>query len=282
MRIESGDTALVTGGSRGMGLHIVRALARRGVRLVIAARSAEALAQVQAELRQTGAEVATVVADLGDRASVEALAEAATRAYGRIDILVNNAGVETALAYEHRSLDDIEQTLAINLGGPLLLTRLLLPQMLQNGRGHIVSIASAAGVIPTAYEEPYAASKAGLVAFMRSLRLTAQDCGWPVGASVICPGFMTGTGMYENTRRSFGGAAPKLAGTMDAAALGDAVIRAVERDLPDLYLMPGPARLNAATGIVAPRFFEWLMRAFDVAAFFRNAARQRLDQARTP
>lgn len=275
MDIRSGDTALVTGASKGMGLHIVRALAARGVRFVIAARTADALAATAAEIRALGCEVTVVTADMGDRASVEALAAQALAAYGGVDIVVNNAGVESALRFDQRSLDDIDSMIAINLTGPMLLSRLLLPRMLERGRGHFVNISSAAGVVPTAYEEVYSGSKAGLMSFTRALRLSAQDMKWPVSASVILPGFMTGTGMYENAKNTFGGRAPGFAGTMDAKTLGDAVIRVIEDDLPDLYLMPGPARLNAATSIIAPRFFEWLMAKLDIAAFFRGVAQQR-------
>lgn len=275
MEIRKGDTALVTGASKGMGLHIVRAFATRGVRFVIAARSADALETTAAELRGLGCEVAVIAADMGRRASVETLAGQALAAYGGIDIVVNNAGVESALRFDQRSLDDIDSMIAINLTGPLLLSRLLLPRMLERGRGHFVNISSAAGAVPTAYEEVYSGSKAGLMSFTRALRLSAQDMKWPVSASVILPGFMTGTGMYENARNNFGGSAPGFAGTMDAKALGDAVIRVIEQDLPDLYLMPGPARLNAATSLVAPRFFEWLMAKLDIAAFFRGVAQKR-------
>ncbi|NGY05338.1 SDR family NAD(P)-dependent oxidoreductase [Solimonas terrae] len=275
MEIRKGDTALVTGASKGMGRHIVRTLAGRGLRFVIAARSMTELDETANELRDLGCDVAIVQADMGSRDSVTELAERALAAYGGIDILVNNAGVESALRFDQRSLDDIDSMIAINLTGPLLLSRLLLPRMLERGRGHFVNISSAAGVVPTAYEEVYSGSKAGLMSFTRALRLSAQDMKWPVSASVILPGFMTGTGMYENARNAFGGSAPAFAGTMDAKALGDAVLRVIEADLPDLYLMPGPARLNAATSIVAPRFFEWLMAKLDIAAFFRGVAKKR-------
>ena len=256
MKIEAGMTALVTGASRGMGVHIVQALAQRGVNLVLAARSAEGLRTVAAELQaRFPVRVLTVPTDMADEGALRALVEAAGREFGGIDILVNNAGLESACRYDQTDPTELRQMIEVNLLAPMLLSRLVLPDMLVRGRGHIVNIASVAGLIGTAYEETYNASKFGLVGFTRGLRLSAQDCGWPVSASVICPGFMSGVGMFADMAREHGVTAPKLVGTVDAAALGPAVLRAIEQDLPDAILMKGTPRMNVALSVLAPRFF---------------------------
>lgn len=274
MKIEAGMTALVTGASRGMGVHIVRALAQRGVNLVLAARSAEGLQTVAAELKAAfPVRVLTVPTDMADEAALQALVEAAGREFGGIDILVNNAGIESAQRYDQTDAAELRQMIEVNLLAPMLLSRLLLPGMLARGRGHIVNIASVAGLIGTAYEEPYNASKFGLVGFTRGLRLTAQDCGWPVSASVICPGFMSGVGMFADMERQHAVTAPKLVGTVPAERLGPAVVEAIEKDLPDAILMKGTPRMNVALSVLAPRFFEKLAGWLNLAGAFRTAAK---------
>ena len=275
MKIEAGQTALVTGASRGMGVIMARALARRGVNLILAARSAPQLQQVAQELAAaTGVKVDTVAVDLGDSAALTRLAEDLI-ARGGVDILLNNAGLESACRYDLADPAGIQQMIAVNLTGPMLLSRLLLPGMIARGRGHIVNIASVAGLMATPYEETYNASKFGLVGFSRALRLTAEDNGWPVGVSVICPGFMAGTGMYHDMQQGHGVSAPAMLGTVDAEQMGPALIRAIENNLPDVVLMKGAPRLSAALGVLAPRLYAWIMHTFKLAAPFKVVAQSK-------
>src|SRR5436305_6252265 len=159
-----GKTALVTGASRGIGPHIVNALAREGMNFVLSARSLGALESTAAAARAAGARVTCVAANLGLRADVEQLAERAESESesGGVSVLVNNAGVETAMPFEHLDVRAIDDMVAINLTTPMVLARRLLPHMLRRGEGHIVSIASLAGMIGTPYEEVYSATKAGV------------------------------------------------------------------------------------------------------------------------
>ena len=175
MQIRKDDVAIVTGASRGLGVYIAQALAAKGTRLVLAARSVNALEKVAADLRKTGSEVLCVPTDVADPAALQALVDATLAKFGRIDILVNNAGYDEPLQFDQCRVEDISRILEINLAAPMILSRLVIPSMRKNGRGHIVNIASLAGVMPTAYEELYSATKHGLVGFTRSLRASAQD-----------------------------------------------------------------------------------------------------------
>jgi short-subunit dehydrogenase len=275
MRIRNGDTAIVTGASRGLGVIVAKALAQRGTRLVIAARSDEALNEVAATLRGYGVEVLAVRADMESPASIAELAAAAEARFGQVDILVNNAGIESTLRYDLRSGEEVRQMIAINLAGPMELTRLVLPGMIARSRGHIVNIASVAGLMPSAYEEPYTATKYGLVGFTKSLRLTSHDCNWNVGASAICPGFMAGTGMFEDMKGQFGVTAPASMGVRSAEELGPAVIRAIEKNLPDVVLMKGAPRVVAGLATMMPRVFERIVRVVDTGSAFRKIANER-------
>ena len=276
MKIRSGDVALITGASRGIGRHIALALARRGTDLVLAARSQDGLDAVAGEVRSaTGVTVSTLTVDLGDRAQAASLVARAEEAAGRVDVLVNNAGLEAAYRPDEVPLDELGAMTDVNLLAPMVLTRTVLPGMIERRRGHVVNVASMSGLIASAYQESYNATKFGLVGFTRALRLTAQDRKWGIGASAVCPGFMSEAGMFADMQNEFGVTAPKVAASMPAALVGDAVVKAIEKDLPEVIIMRGPARVMVATSHVAPRIFERIIRRLDLAAPFRTVADRR-------
>ena len=276
MKIRSGDVALITGASRGIGRHIALALAHRGMNLVLAARSQEGLDAVAGEVRAaTGVTVSTLTVDLSDRAQAAALVVRAEETAGRIDVLVNNAGLEYAWRPDEVPLDDLGALTDVNLLAPMVLTRTVLPGMIERGRGHVVNVASVAGLIASGYTEAYNATKFGLVGFTRALRLSAQDQNWGVSASAVCPGFMSGDGMFADMQSEYGVTAPKAAGAMPVEKVGAAVVKAIEKDLPEAIVMRGPTRVLVASSIVAPRLFERITHRLDLAAPFRTMADRR-------
>jgi 3-oxoacyl-[acyl-carrier protein] reductase len=140
MRHLTGRTAIITGGSRGLGPHIARALAREGMNLVLAARSEGALETRAAELRKEGVRAIGVPTDVSSQKALEALASVAAAEFETLDVLVNNAGVMTAYPYEKLAIEDIERVIRVNLTSAMILTRLVLPGMLERRRGHIVNL----------------------------------------------------------------------------------------------------------------------------------------------
>jgi short-subunit dehydrogenase len=275
-----GSRALVTGASRGLGVLIAGTLAERGVDLVLAARNEKELAAVAGKVARPGQRVVAVPTDVGDRAALERLVERARAELGEIDLLVNNAGIEHSGFYEDLSLDDLDAMLRVNLGAPMWLTRLLLPDMLARDRGHIVNVSSLAGLGPNAFGEPYGATKAGLVGFTRSLRGTLQARGSKVSASSICPGFVTDTGMYARGHEDYGAVAPRTLGTVAPQAVADAVIRAVERDEAQLIVNEMPVRPFLAIGAVAPRVVEWFSGKLKLHQTLRAVAEKRREERR--
>jgi short-subunit dehydrogenase len=276
MKIRRGDVALITGGSRGIGRYIALALARRGVNLVLAARNQDGLDEVADQVRaETGVTVWTLTVDLGDRRQAADLAARAEAVAGHIDILVNNAGLESAVRVDQAPLDDLGAMVDVNTLAPILLTRTALPGMIERRRGHIVNMSSMAGLVAMPYQDTYVATKFAVVGYTRALRLSAQDQSWGVSASVICPGFLAGEGMYANQIRDFGVVAPKTIGSLPVERAGDAVVKAIENDLPDVLLMPGAPRLMGVLGTALPRLFERLVRGLDFPAPFRSIAAQR-------
>lgn len=273
MRELRGKVAVVTGASRGLGPYIARALADRGMRLVLAARSREGLESAAEQVRARGVEAAVVPCDVADTAAREALVREAETAFGAIHVLVNNAGIETTFSYHRLSPEEIERVIAVNLVAPMLLTRLVLPGMLARREGHIVNIASLAGKQGPAYNGPYAASKAGLIGFTQSLR--AEYRGTGVSASVVCPGFVREAGMFADARARVDREPSRILGTTTPQAVADAVVRCIERDLPEALVNPGPTRLLMAILALAPSFGEWFARRAGVTDIFRAWAEDR-------
>ncbi len=267
--------AILTGASRGIGVHIARALAKEGVHLALAARSAQELEAVRAEVEALGVKAIAVVTDVTAPAQLEALVDACTTELGPVDLLVNNAGIEDIAAYDGLSAERIDRSIDVNLRAPMHLVRHVLPGMVERDRGHIVNIASLAGLAPTAFGEAYNATKHGIVGFTRSIRASEQVLGSAVSASVICPGFVTEVGMYAQFQREGASSAPAMLGTSTPEQVADAVVRAIRQDLPEVIVNKGPMRLTFALSLLFPRFSEWLSMRIGAHDVFRSTAEAR-------
>jgi short-subunit dehydrogenase len=263
----AGRTALVTGASRGLGRYIARALAKERMDLVLVARSAAGLSALKAELEPSGVTVHTRALDIADRAAFAALLEEAERVSGGIDVLINNAGVETVSPFHELLIDEMDRMLNVNLAAAMAATRLVLPAMLRRRRGQIVNMASLAGKLGPPLVETYAVTKAGLIAFTQSLRASYEGTG--VGASVICPGYVSGAGMFADRTRRDRVRWPRMIGTSSPEAVAEAVVRALKEDAPEILVTPGPARLVAALSQLAPRLPGYFIRRMKLRDLYR-------------
>jgi NAD(P)-dependent dehydrogenase (short-subunit alcohol dehydrogenase family) len=195
-----GEVALVTGGSRGLGLALSRELARQGCKLAICARDETELEAARAELEQGGAEVLAVTCDVADPTQVAAMVEAVTRHYGGIDILINNAGIMVVAPVETITRADFERVMAINFWGVLNPTLEVLPGMRTRGAGRIVNITSIGGKISVPHLLPYSCAKFAAVGLSEGLRAELADTG--ISVTTVVPGLMR-TGSHLNAE--FGG-----------------------------------------------------------------------------
>jgi len=264
-----GRTAIVTGASRGIGHVVATALAREGMNLALAARSADLLEQLARELQSFGVRTLTVPTDVADEVQLKALVEATRNEFGGIDVLVNNAGIEAFRPYHLIEPSDIAQTIQVNLTATLLLSRFVLPHMLEAGRGHIVNMASIAGKYGPAYGAVYGASKAGMIAFTQSLRGELYKTG--VSASAICPGFADNGGIYEVIKQRTGRGTPWYFGSTSATTVARAVITAIRRDSPDLIINYPALRPVFALCQAFPNLGEQIIRA-TTRRFLKRAA----------
>ncbi|HET7515234.1 MAG TPA: SDR family oxidoreductase [Gaiella sp.] len=175
-------SALVTGGSSGIGLAIARMLRDEGYGLTVAARNAERLEQASAELGATAVPV-----DVRDEQECGRLVAAHVEAHGGLDVLVNSAGVGIAGRIGDTSTKHFDLQQSVNLRSAFLVTREALPA-LRESRGYVVNLASIAGTIPTPGLASYGAEKAALIALTRSLVREERESG--VRATALCPGFV--------------------------------------------------------------------------------------------
>jgi short-subunit dehydrogenase len=180
----TGEVAIVTGASSGIGAATAHELAERGAAVVLAARRADALeAQAQA-IRAMGGDAVAIPTDVGEAAQVARLAEGAVAAFGRVDVLVNNAGVNWSRSLASTRSDDLVDLVEVNLLGAMLLTRSVLPGMLERRHGAVITVGSLSGRV--AMEPLYSATKYGLRGF--SLALRRQVSGSGVSVSLVSPG----------------------------------------------------------------------------------------------
>jgi short-subunit dehydrogenase len=260
-------TAIVTGASRGIGVYIARALAEEGANLSLGARSAVELEQVRAEMEALGVTAIATVCDVADREDRARLIERTEAELGPIDILVNNAGIERVRRFETATDSDFTDTLAINLEAPILLTRAVVPGMLARERGHVVNIASGAGKVGVAYGTSYCASKHGLVGFTHALRAEYERS--PVGFSVVCPGFVTDTGMYDRWERR-GVHAPRIAGSSKPEKVASVTIDCIRKNRSEVIVNTPPVRPLVVLANMFPAITPFLLRTFGYTKSFEQ------------
>lgn len=221
----NGAVALVTGGNGGLGQRICHALARQGAHIaVMYAQSRDQAEEVVRDITgQYQVNAAAFACDLMDGAAIAALVGAVTARFGRLDILVNDAAFNKAVPFT--DLDNLtpelwEKIMAVNLTGPMLLTKAVAPVMKAQGAGRIVNIASVAGLGPTGSSIAYAVSKAGLIHLTRCMAVALAP---ETLVNCVAPGLLEGTRATANLRpeqveRSAAGSLLKMAADKDDCA----------------------------------------------------------------
>jgi len=188
----SGRVALVTGGSRGLGLQIAEALGEMGAKLAITARKKDELDEAVSRLKKLGVEASSYVCDIGKREAIAPVAEQILKKLGKVDILVNNAGATWGAPAEDHPLEAWDKLVNVNLSGAFVLTQIVAKKsMIPAKWGRVINVASIAGLMgqdprfaPTA---AYTATKHGLVGLTR--QLAAEWGVYGITVNAICPGF---------------------------------------------------------------------------------------------
>lgn len=247
MRDLNGRVAVITGGASGIGFATARALARQGVRLVLADIEQRRLGEAVAALEACGAEVAGVVTDVADKASVERLADHAWSHFGAVHIVFNNAGVAVFGPTQAMTHADWQWTINVNLWGPIHGVEAFVPRMIEQKQGgHVLFTASFAGLVGNRSLGPYSVTKAAIVSLAECLAKDLRDDG--IGVSVLCP-MRVSTNIDESHRNrpaDLGGPDTKMSyldkenGSLEGRTLpvepvGDLVVDAIRRN--DLYII---------------------------------------------
>lgn len=184
----SGRVALVTGGNGGIGLGMARGMAEAGAAVMVAGRNAEKNAAAAQELRDLGADAASVEVDVTDPASCEAMVAATRERFGRVDCLVNNAGTAIRKQPQDYELDEWHTVLETNLTSAFTCSRAVYPLMKAQGGGKIVMIGSMMSIFGASFSAPYASSKGGIVQLGKSLASSwAKD---NIQVNTVLPGWI--------------------------------------------------------------------------------------------
>jgi len=278
MKVLRGKTALLTGASRGIGIPIAKALAEQGVNLILVARNTDNLNKASKELKSSSVKVFTIAFDLGKIDQLSDLVDEADTLINGVDILINNAGIDVCVPYHKMNTEDIDQIINVNLTAPMILSKLFLPKMFERGEGHIVNIASLSGLVGTPYDESYTASKHGLVGFSRSLRITATGESYPVGISVICPGFISDTGMWADAEREANVKAPSSIGTSSPEKVAKAVVTAITKNKLEVIVNPTPFRPLLLLQSLFPSLAPWLTQKSGTTQLMKEVAYHYLNE----
>jgi 2-deoxy-D-gluconate 3-dehydrogenase len=213
----SGRVAVVTGGNGGIGLGMARGLAEAGADIVIIGRNEAKSNAAVDDIKQRGAKAISVVADVTDKAAVDAMVELVTRELGRIDILVNNAGINIRKPPQALSLEEWDRVIGTNLTSAFLCSQAIYPVMKAAGGGKIINIGSMMSIFGASFAPAYAASKGGIVQFTRSCA-----CAWAadnIQANAVLPGWID-TNLTRRARQEIDGLHDRVLARTPAARWG--------------------------------------------------------------
>jgi short-subunit dehydrogenase len=250
MKRLEGRVAVVTGAGSGIGRATAEALAREGCHLALVDVVPERLAEVAGSLVRDERRVTIHVADVADRARMEALADEVVAAHGAVHVVVNNAGVTVGRSFADHSWDDLDWVFGIDLWGVIHGCKVFLPHLLRADEAHIVNVSSMAGFVAFPLQSAYSAAKAAVYGFSDALRMELS--AGHVGVSSVHPGAIR-TRVLADARRS-DDRLDVLVGGIDRAgrppeAVARKIVRAIRRNRtrvrvgPDAYLLDWMHRL---------------------------------------
>ena len=263
MKKLNGKTAIVTGASRGIGVHIVDSLTKNGVSVIGIARSKNGLENTGTIVANNSGNYEYLEFDL---AKANSLPKLYSKFENRnIDFLINNAGIEIYRNFDKYKFEEINKIIIVNLLVPMEFTRLLLPKIKAN-KGHVINIASLAGKKGVIYNGVYSATKSGLILWSDALDQELKEFG--VGVTAVCPGYIAETGMFNDG----GYPPPALLGESDPRKVGKAVINAITKGKKEIIVNSVPIRPLLAISQIFPHFSDTIIKWLGVPDLCRKRA----------
>ncbi|WP_062209554.1 SDR family oxidoreductase [Demequina oxidasica] len=249
-----GQTVLITGGGSGIGRLLALGAAQRGARVILWDLSAASGEAVRDEILGVGGEAEAFSVDVSDRDAVKATALET----GPVDVVINNAGVVTGKNLLDASDEAIERTLQVNTLALFWVTRAFLASMIENKRGTVVTISSAAGLVGVAKQTDYSASKFAGFGFAESLRVELAKADAGVNSLVVCPYFIS-TGMFEGVQTKY----PRLLPILRPEYVAQRTLDAIESGRHQL-IMPRFVRALAPARMLPVALFDKLTNQLGV------------------
>jgi short-subunit dehydrogenase len=270
------QVVVITGGSSGIGRETALECARRGAKLVLAARGPHALAEAVEAVERLGVRAHGVVADVTVPEQLEHVADEAIDRFGQIDTWVNGAAVITYATVAQLTAHEIARVIAVDLIAVIDGSRVALARMATRGTGTIINIASVLGVRPFPLLATYSAAKAGVIAFSEALRVELERDHPGIGVTAILPSSVT-TPLYEHARSEVGLQPKPLPGVYDPSAVARAIAFAAEHRRRKVYV-GGVGRALTLVERLSARFADRLLLSGDRAV--RDALSHRPDDGR--
>jgi short-subunit dehydrogenase len=265
----NGAWVLITGASRGIGVFIAEEFAKRKANIILVARSMNGLQKTSDQIRKLGGKAHSISFDLRNISKMEALVRDIKRLTPFVDVIINNAGLEKYCHFSEYRSDDIVSLISVNLIAPMELTRLLLPDMLNRKRGHIINISSLGGKVGEIYNSIYSASKGGMDLWSGALRQELYGTG--VKISVISPGYVTDSGMIYN----IGVKTPPVIGNCTARDVAVKVIKSVMKSKSQMIVNSRPVKPFIIANLIFPGVVDAMARWIGISKLNKEKVARR-------
>jgi len=256
MKTLNGKNVLITGAGSGIGRLMAINAVNEKANVALIDVNAKALKETEDSLKSRNVTVKSYVCDISDNAKVVKVSKQIIKDFQTIDVLINNAGIVIGKKFLDLSLEDMERTMNINFWGHIYFTRQFLPGMMARGKGSVVNIASAGGLLGMVNMSDYCASKFAEVGFSETLRRELNADGYKdIKITCVCP-YIIDTGMFKGFKPML------LNPVLQPEFVARKVIDAVKKEKPYVILPSFMVRLMLVMKLFPTRFFDWVLDVF--------------------
>jgi short-subunit dehydrogenase len=256
------QVVVILGASSGIGRETALQFARRGAKVIAAARSESALNSLEQEIRNGGGDVTPVICDITDFDQVDRVADIAVQAYGRIDTWVNVAAVSSYSSMEDTTLEEFRQIFDVNVMGYIHGMKAALPRLRREGRGALISVASVESFVSIPLHSHYAATKHAIEGLVDGLRRELMAEGVPISVTSVKPATIN-TPFFTNAMNKLGVKPKGPPPIYQPGVVADCILYAAEHPVRDLYA-GGAAKMMVTTQMLMPGFMDTVLAKFGI------------------